>query len=94
MLRYLIEKNSDTQQIIPERDHGIDASWTVFELPSRRQAGMLCRAGQMFTAESKKHRNTSEAASGLLVLKMAFRSDHFFVENDGELRKLAERDLK
>jgi hypothetical protein len=92
MQRYVVEKKDRLQTPHSERD-GVEASWAVLELPSRIPAGSLRRKGDMFIAESEKHRNTSEAANGLLVLKMAFRSDLFFVQNEGQLQKLAEQDL-
>jgi hypothetical protein len=93
MLSYVVEKI----EILPKSDKemgGADGSWSVLELPSRRKVGTLRRTGELFTAESEKHRNVSEAASGLLVLKMAFRSDNFFIQNGDQLQKLSEPDLK
>jgi hypothetical protein len=93
MLHYVVEENVNLGSSDHKMD-GADALWAVLELPSRQEAGILRRAGKTFIAQSEKHRNTSEAASGLLVLKMAFRSDHFFIQTNGQLQKLTERDLK
>lgn len=93
MLHYVIEKNVNIGRADPKLD-GADALWTVLELPSRKEAGTLRRTGEVYIAESEKHRNTSEAANALLVLRMAFRSEHFFIQHDGELQKLTEQDLK
>jgi hypothetical protein len=93
MLHYVIEKNVNIGRPDPKLD-GADALWTVLELPSRKEAGTLRRTGEVYIAESEKHRNTSEAANALLVLRMAFRSEHFFIQHDGELQKLTEQDLK
>ena len=91
MVRYVIEKLMPLQS--DSRSETAEATFSILELPSKKHVGILRRNGHMFTAESKKHRNTSEASSGLLVLKMAFRSDHFFVEKEGALTKLSEADL-
>lgn len=92
MVRYVIEKLKPRQEPNPNSGEG-DIAFSILELPGRKQVGTLRRSGGMFTAESKKHRNTSEATSGLLVLKMAFRSDHFFIQNGEILAKLTEKDL-
>ena len=92
MVRYLIEKLRSPGTPTPNPDEA-EEIFSIFELPSHTYAGTLRRSGKMFVAESKHHRNMSEASSGLLVLKMAFRSDHFFIKNGETLAKVTEKDL-
>ncbi len=92
MVRYVIEKLVQPREPVPDSDEG-DVVFSILELPARKNVGTLRRIAGMFTAESKKHRNTSEASSGLLVLKMAFRSDQFFIRNGETLTKVTEDDL-
>ncbi len=92
MVRYVIVKKSSTAKPSPGNG-GVDAVWSVLELPSKKEVGSLRRLGEMFTAETSNRRNSSEAAKGLLVLRITFRSDHFFIERDGQLEQLREIDL-
>ncbi len=72
-----------------------EAEWVVLELPSRKEAGVLRKKGEMFSASSIDFRHETESFDPILVLRMAFRGEQFFIEGaNGDLQKISAADLK